>query len=87
MLNGTVEFSYNSNYLYLYLNGQRVTEEGLYKYKNRKFTESLGEYVYNADNSEATDGNYDSGLLKNRKKRVIIYTLHNSIGGIKWEIV
>ena len=42
MLNGIVECSYNSNYLYLYLNGQRVTEEGLYKYNE--------DYYYVRDN-------------------------------------
>lgn len=72
-------FIQGGNYTYTDSRGVQTINfgEGLYKYKNRKFTESLGEYVYNADNSEATDGNYDSGLIKNRKKRVIIYTLHN----------
>ena len=51
--------------------------QGLYRYKNRKFVENLGEYEYNANNSETTDEDYNSGLVKNNKKRVIIYTLQN----------
>ena len=51
--------------------------QGLYKYKNKKFIENLGEYEYNANNSETSNENYNSGLVKNKKKRVIIYTLQN----------
>lgn len=47
------------------------------KYKNKKFIESLGEYTYNASNLETYDEGYNSTLIQNRKKRVIIYTLVN----------
>lgn len=50
---------------------------GLSKYKNKKFIESLGEYEFNANNNEASDTDYNSGLIKNKKKRVIIYTLQD----------
>lgn len=50
---------------------------GLSKYRNKKFIESLGEYEFNANNNEASDTDYNSGLIKNKKKRVIIYTLQN----------
>ena len=39
------------------------------KYSKRKFKETLGEYKYNLKNNE------NNNLLKNRKKRVIIYQL------------
>lgn len=42
-------------------------------YKNRKFKETLGEYKYNSTNDKNTENT--SSLLKNRKKRVIIYQL------------
>ena len=35
------------------------------------------EYEFNANNNEASDTDYNSGLIKNKKKRVIIYTLQN----------
>ena len=45
-------------------------------YKNRKFKETLGEYKYNQYNSTEDKGTEStSSLLKNRKKRVIIYQL------------
>ena len=42
-------------------------------YKNCKFKETLGEYKYNSTNDESNENT--SSLLKNRKKRVIIYQL------------
>lgn len=74
-LNGG-EFKYKSggtdsagNYGYTY--------SGFIKaYKNRKFKETLGEYKYNQYNSTEDKGTEStSSLLKNRKKRVIIYQL------------
>lgn len=46
------------------------------KYKEKKFRESLGEYVYNDTNS-TTGTNETSGTtnIKGKEKRVIIYTL------------
>lgn len=73
------KFIQGGNYVY---RDSRETQtirfgEGLYRYKNKKFIENLGEYEYNADNSETSDEDYNSGLVKNKKKRVIIYTLQN----------
>ena len=41
---------------------------------NYKFEEMLGEYTYNVESSSGTSG-LDNALLKNRKKRVIVYKL------------
>lgn len=46
----------------------------LEEHKNDKFIESLGEYTYNEKDTD--EGNSDN-LTKNKKKRVIIYTLQN----------
>lgn len=46
----------------------------LQEHKNDKFIESLGEYTYNEKDTD--EGNSDN-LTKNKKKRVIIYTLQN----------
>lgn len=48
------------------------------RFANRKFKETLGEYNYDVDiktNDEIRS--VDSSLLKNKKKRVIIYQLQN----------
>lgn len=46
------------------------------EYKSKKFIENLGEYTYNEKTSES--GASDStDLIKDKKKRVIIYTLQN----------
>ena len=47
------------------------------RYANSKFKETLGEYVYNISD-QFTDDEYDyenNELLKQRKKRVIVYRL------------
>lgn len=67
-------------YTYTDSRGQQTIDFGnglLGKYSNKKFIENLGEYTYNADNSASGDSDYNSGLLNNRTKRVIIYTLQN----------
>ena len=46
------------------------------KYKDRKFKETIGEYIYNIDSD--TNDNLDNSLNKNKKKRVIIYQLIQS---------
>lgn len=56
---------------------REIKFKGLSKYEGDKFIESLGEYEFNANNNEASDTDYNSGLIKNKKKRVIIYTLQN----------
>lgn len=47
------------------------------QYKNSRFRESLGEYTYNAVDTETNTDTTTSGLtnVEGRKKRVIIYTL------------
>ena len=49
------------------------------QYKDSRFRESLGEYTYNAVNTENNTDGTTSGLtnVEGRKKRVIIYTLIN----------
>lgn len=46
------------------------------KYKNKKFVETIGEYTYNSTQTDSTeDGSSISSLVKEKKKRVIIFTL------------
>lgn len=60
-------FISGGDYKYNDSRGEQVIKfEGLVKYKDKTFVESLGEY---------TDDNLDDD--KNSKKRVIIYTLQN----------
>lgn len=48
------------------------------KYKNSKFVETIGEYTYNSTQTDSTeDGSSISSLVKEKKKRVIIFTLIN----------
>lgn len=65
---------------YIYTDSKRQKtidfKDGLYHYADKKFKENLGEYIYNVENGETkTDESLYTGLLKNKKKRVIIYTL------------
>lgn len=47
-------------------------------YKDKKFVETIGEYEYS--NTQETDSSAQlTGLVKKKKKRMIIYTLINSI--------
>lgn len=68
----------NNNSDYIAYGG--VTQLGIggfnEKYKNAKFVETVGEYTYSssqADNTE--DGSTVNSLVKQKKKRVIIFTL------------
>lgn len=71
-------FIQGGTYTYTDSRGLReIKFKGLSKYEGDKFIESLGEYEFNANNNEASDTDYNSGLIKNKKKRVIIYTLQN----------
>lgn len=45
------------------------------KYSDRKFKETLGEYTYNLTDTFTEDEYQDNALLKERKKRVIVYQL------------
>lgn len=71
------QFIQGGNYVYTDSRGAQTISfgQGLYQYRNRKFIENLGEYEYDADNSE--NPNNQSSLGKNKKKRIIIYTLQN----------
>ena len=65
------EYTYNDS------RGQQTIKFSGLK-KDKTFIESLGEYEYDANSSEvAEDEEYDIGIEKNKKKRVIIYTLQN----------
>lgn len=72
-------FIKGGKYIYRDSRGEQIIDfsGGLYQYKNKLFTENLGEYTYNTNGSETSDENDNSGLVKNKKKRVIIYTLQN----------
>lgn len=76
-LNGTKYKNPNNgeDYIdYKYLNGQSFIE----KYKNSKFVETIGEYTYDSTQTGSTeDGSSISSLVKEKKKRVIIFTLIN----------
>ena len=49
------------------------------KYANDKFVETVGEYTYNSSQTDSTeDGSSISSLVKEKKKRVIIFTLINN---------
>lgn len=63
-------FIQGGNYVYTDSRGVQTIRfgQGLYQYRNRKFTESLG---------EGDDDSVNSGLVNSQKKRVIIYTLKN----------
>ena len=63
------------DYDYSKINGWNGTKGFIQQYKGDKFRESLGEYTYNK--VEDTDDGTNSGLtnVKEKKKRVIIYTL------------
>lgn len=46
------------------------------KYKNKKFVETVGEYTYSSSQaSDTEDGSTISSLAKQKKKRIIIFTL------------
>jgi len=72
-------FIKGGEYIYTDSRGQQTIDfgDGLYKYRNNTFIENLGEYTYDANNNETEDEDLNSGLINNRKKRVIIYTLQN----------
>ena len=74
-LNGTKYNNPNNGDSYIdykYSNGQSFID----KYKNSKFVETIGEYTYNSTQTDSTeDGSSISSLVKDKKKRVIIFTL------------
>lgn len=60
-------FLAGTTYMYPNGSGESYNYEGfMQKYKNNKFIENLGEYVYNGTNDKDA-----------KKKRVIVYTLQN----------
>lgn len=64
-------------YDYQYANGKSFIEQ----YKNKQFLETIGEYEYSSTqsnaNSDTQDGSSISSLVKQKKKRIIIFTLIN----------
>ncbi len=62
---------------YLYANGKSFMEQ----YKNKQFLETIGEYKYSSTQSNANndtqDGSSISSLVKQKKKRIIVFTLIN----------
>lgn len=75
------KFIKGENYVYSDNRGEHIIEfldgDGLIgKYNDATFIENVGEYTYNTTNVEEDD-DLNSGLLKGREKRVIIYTLNS----------
>ena len=62
---------------YQYANGKSFMEQ----YKNKQFLETIGEYKYSSTQSNANndtqDGSSISSLVKQKKKRIIVFTLSN----------
>lgn len=62
---------------YQYANGKSFMEQ----YKNKQFLETIGEYAYSSTqtnaNNDTQDGSSISSLVKQKKKRIIIFTLIN----------
>lgn len=81
-------FLYGENYINPnneteYINYSRLPLQNggfIAKYNNKKFVETVGEYTYSSSqaNSDTEDGSSISNLVKQKKKRVIIYTLINN---------
>jgi len=75
-LSGGKFYNPNGNGMY-YDYSDTFKESFIEHYRKEKFIENLGEYTYNATNLESEDEDLlNSGLIKEKKKRVIIYTLH-----------
>ena len=70
---GGVDHDGNSGYNY----SDYISNGFINRYSNNKFKETLGEYIYNiSEQFEDDEYDYDSNeLLKQRKKRVIVYQL------------
>jgi len=63
-------------YKYLDKNGNRTQKGFIEQYKEVKFVETVGEYTYSSVQSDDTeDGSSVSTLVKEKKKRMIIFTL------------
>lgn len=80
-LSGKIYHNPNNGEKYInYADSPLTTGGFIAKYKNRKFVETIGEYTYSsnqANNDGTEDGSLVSSLVKEKKKRVIIYTLIN----------
>lgn len=76
-LSGKVYNNPNNNEEYIdYSKEPLITGGFIGKYKNSKFVETIGEYTYNSTQTDSTeDGSSISSLVKEKKKRVIIFTL------------
>ncbi len=73
-----------ANKPYEYINGETGVKDKPVTWDftlndHTKFIENLGEYTYDANNDQVEAGSdsekFNSGLVKNKKKRVIIYTI------------
>ena len=73
-LSGGIYYNPNNNEKYIEYNGF------INEYKNSKFIETIGEYEYSssqANDSDTEDGSSINSLVKNKKKRIIIFTKIN----------
>lgn len=64
----------------IYIDYGKITQLGtggfIAKYKDKQFVETIGEYTYNkSSDSDADQNGTTSSLTKDKKKRVIIFTL------------
>ena len=80
-LNGEIYNNQNNNKKYIdYSNSPLITGGFIEKYKNKKFVETVGEYKYSSNQANSTDtedqdGSIINSLVKEKNKRIIIYTL------------
>ena len=80
-LYGQTYYNPNNNNVYIDYSKAPLTNGGfIAKYKNSQFVETIGEYKYSstqADNNDTEDenGSVVSSLVKEKKKRIIIFTL------------
>lgn len=70
----------DQKYIYLTKDGYETINGFINKYKNKKFVETVGEYTYsskqaNSGDTEDQEGSTISSLVKEKNKRIIIYTL------------
>lgn len=77
-LSGDIYKNPNNNMDYIkYSDANQLGYGGfIRKYANSKFVETVGEYIYSSSQQNSTeDGSSISSLVKDKKKRVIIFTL------------
>ena len=81
-LYGEIYYNPNNNSKYIdYSNLPLQTGGFIGKYKDAKFVETIGEYTYSSNqenDSDTEDGSSISSLVKEKKKRIIIFTKINN---------